>query len=50
MFSGLYLPDLPNEESLQQAIRSARSAGASGFAIFEANGMKPTHWDALKML
>ena len=50
VFSGLYLPDLPNEESLQQAVRSARSAGASGFAIFEANGMKPTHWDALKML
>lgn len=48
VFSGLYLPDLPDSSSLQEAIQSATSHGAAGFSIFEANGMKDAHWELLQ--
>lgn len=50
VFSGVFMPDLPTPEALLQAIQSAKAGGASGYAIFEANGLKPEHWKALKTL
>ncbi|MDP4184729.1 MAG: putative glycoside hydrolase, partial [Bacteroidota bacterium] len=48
LFSGFFLPDLPNEGDLSQAIHEARSNGANGISIFEYEGLKEYQWQEIK--
>lgn len=47
LVAGVYLPDLP-PEALGRAIRSARSGGAAGVAIFEMGGLKDEHLQVVR--
>jgi len=44
--AGLYVPDL-DPPGLEEAVRTARSAGAAGVALFELDALKPAHWERL---
>jgi len=44
--AGLYVPDL-DPSGLEEAVRTARSAGAAGVALFELDALRPAHWERL---
>jgi len=47
LYSGLYVPDLPQGEDLARAARFALAGGADGICLFQGNALTPEHWQAL---
>ena len=47
LHAGLYLPDL-DPEGLAEAVRTSRSAGADGIALFELDALRADHWEILQ--
>lgn len=45
--AGLYLPDL-DPGGLEEAVGTARAAGAAGIALFEIDALQAAHWERLQ--